>query len=122
MKTHRDLSVYKEALLLITDVYQATQDFPKSEIFGLTNQLRRSSVSIASNIAEGAARDSHKEFCQFLSIASGSAAELETQLIVSRNLNYLSQDKFDPMYKQLISIMKMIAGLKNSLKTKITNK
>src|SRR5208337_5175176 len=84
--THKDLDVWKEAMNLAKQAYFITSNFPKEEIYGLTSQIRRAAVSIPSNIAEGAARNSHKEFIQFLYIALGSVAELETQLLLAREL------------------------------------
>jgi len=116
MKTHRDLKVWNDSIEFVTKIYKITEEFPKTENFGLTSQIRRSSVSIPSNIAEGAARSSKKEFSKFLSIASGSASELETQLLISRNLNYLTAEEFDILVDELITIQKMIQGLKRKLK------
>ena len=82
MKTHKDLDVWKFAIEFVTNIYKATSDFPDEEKFGLTSQLRRASVAIPSNIAEGAARNHPKEFIQFLYIALSSASEIETQLII----------------------------------------
>jgi len=116
MKTHKDLNVWKKAMDLVVFVYQATSPFPDSERFGLTNQIRRSVVSIPSNIAEGAARTSDKEFLHFLSIALGSLAELETQLIIANRLKYISDTILETCDIELTSIRKMILGLKKSLK------
>ena len=85
---HKKLTVWQLAIELVTDIYTLTQQFPSDERFGLTNQIQRASVSIPSNIAEGAARQSNKEFIQFLYIALGSCAEVETQLIIANNLQY----------------------------------
>lgn len=115
MKTHRDLDVWKKAIVLVTSVYKLTEGFPKQELYGLTNQMRRSAVSIPSNIAEGAARTSIKEFAQFLSIAIGSMAELETQLIISQNLTYLTTEQLDSILSELTEIRKMTLGLKKSI-------
>jgi len=90
MKTHKDLDVWKLSIDLVKDVYNITKTFPQSEIYGLTSQIRRCAVSIPSNIAEGSARNSNKEFIQFLYIALGSCAELETQLIISKEINIVS--------------------------------
>jgi four helix bundle protein len=87
---HRKLTVWQEAVKLVEMVYRATRGFPKDETFGLTRQLRRSAVSVPSNIAEGAGRNSTKELVQFLGVASGSLAELDTQLEVARRLGYLN--------------------------------
>lgn len=115
MKTHHDLDVWKKSIDLITTIYKVTESYPKSELYGLTNQIRRCAVSIPSNIAEGAARTSVKEFSHFLSIALGSVAELETQLIVSTNLKFLPKDDFNSILKKLITIRKMTLGLKKSI-------
>lgn len=115
MKTHQDLDVWKKAISLVTDIYKATESFPKVEQYGLTNQIRRSAVSIPSNIAEGAARASSKEFSQFLSIALGSVSELETQLIVSNNLNFIEKFHFEEILNRIVTIRKMIIGLKKTL-------
>ena len=95
MKTHKDVDCWKRGIELVTEVYKVTKSFPKDEIYGLTNQIRRASISIPSNIAEGAARNSNKEFIQFLYIALGSLSELETQFIISKNLEYKEEEKFD---------------------------
>ena len=83
--THKDLAVWKKSMDLVTDVYELTSKFPREEQFGLTNQMRRSAVSVPSNIAEGAARNSTKEFIQFLYYSLSSLSELETQLLISKN-------------------------------------
>lgn len=111
--SHKDLEVWKKAITLVTDVYRATSAFPKEEMYGLTSQIRRSAVSIPSNIAEGAARQSNKEFIQFLYIASGSCAELDTQLIVAMNIGYLSKNEYNDIIKNVEEIGKMINGLIN---------
>jgi four helix bundle protein len=117
MRTHRDLKVWNNSVSLVTTVYKLTSNFPKEELFGITSQLRRAAVSIPSNIAEGAARSSRKEFRKFLSIALGSASELETQLIISRNLNYLNAEETEALINELITIQKMIQGLMKNLKS-----
>jgi four helix bundle protein len=116
MKTHHDLEVWKKSIEFVTSIYLITNDFPKTEIYSLTNQLRRAAVSIPSNIAEGAARTSVKEFAHFLSYSQGSVAEVETQLIVSMNLKYISNITFEQLLAELVSIRKMLIGLKKSLK------
>ena len=107
MSGHKDLNAWKKSMQLVLDVYSLTSEFPKEEIYGLTSQIRRSAVSIPSNIAEGAARNSQKEFSHFLYVALGSLAELETQLIIAQNLSYIQ--KFD--HESLNEIRKMINGL-----------
>ena len=115
MKTHRDLDVWKKAIDFVTKIYLLTKSFPREEVYGITNQIRRAIVSVPSNIAEGAARNSSKEFNNFLSFALGSLSEVETQLIISKNLNYITKYNFDLNLEELITIRKMIIGLKKSL-------
>lgn len=91
MATHKNLDVWKKSVQFVTDVYHLTSGFPKEEIFGLTNQIRRASVSIHSNIAEGAARNSDKELIHFLYIALGSHQELDTQLLYRKKLRISSK-------------------------------
>lgn len=111
VKTHKDLDVWKKSIDFITLLYKVTTNFPKDEIYGLTNQMRRAAVSIPSNIAEGAARKSNKEYIQFLYIALGSAAELETQLLTSKNVNYIDDKSFDLLIKERDEIARMLFGL-----------
>lgn len=111
MKTHKDLNVWKESILLVTLVYAKTQSFPKDEMFALTSQIRRSAVSVPSNISEGAARESNKEFLRFLFISQGSISELDTQLLIACNLKFLSEEDYVMLADKLISIGKMLAGL-----------
>lgn len=116
--THKDLNVWKEAIQLVTEVYKMTRSFPKDEQFGLISQIRRAAVSIPSNIAEGSARASGKEFTQFLNISMGSAVELETQLIISRNLEYVSDLHYQCISEKVNIISKMIQGLIKAVKSK----
>ena len=118
LKTHKELNVWKESIEMVTEIYKVTKGFPKEELYGITNQIRRAAVSIPSNIAEGAARSSHKEFSYFLSIAVGSIAELETQLFISRNLAYLNGSDFEKLDLKLTIIRKMATGLKKSIDAK----
>ena len=118
MKTHKDLNVWKLAIEFVTSLYKVTDKFPKSELYGLTSQLRRASVSIPSNIAEGAARNHNKEFLQFLYIALSSSVEVETQLIISFNLNYITKLELDDLSNELDTIGKMLQGLIKSIKNK----
>lgn len=111
MKTHKDLDVWKKSVSLVTSIYEVTKTFPNDEIYGLTNQIRRSSVSIPSNIAEGSARQGDKEFAHFLYISLGSLSELETQLIIANNLNYLSLKDYDSVITSLEEIRRMLLGL-----------
>ncbi len=114
-KSHKDLDVWKKSIELVTLVYEITKSFPTEEVYGITNQIRRSAVSIPSNIAEGAGRGSDAEFIRFLNIAQGSLSELETQLIISQNLKYLTSKE---IFKILEEIRKMMWGLKNYLQNK----
>lgn len=114
--SYRDLIVWQKAIELTIVVYQLTESFPKEEIYGLTSQIRRSAVSISSNIAEGSIRGSKKDFCHFLRIASGSIAELETQITISKRLPFgknLDCEKLDAL---TIEVNKMIHGLIGKLK------
>lgn len=116
MKGHHRLEVWKRAIEMVANIYKITENFPKTEIYGLSMQMRKSAISIPSNIAEGAGRSSKKEFEQFLSIAQGSVSEIETQLIIANKLNYISD--IDNLVKELDEISKMILGLCKSLKNK----
>jgi len=118
MKTHKDLDVWNKAIDFVSDIYMLTKTFPKEELYGLTSQIRRAAISIPSNIAEGAARTSSKEFSQFLSIALGSIAETDTQLIISNNLNYINEQQLNKLSSKLTDIRKMILGLKKHLMNK----
>ncbi|MCC5915315.1 MAG: four helix bundle protein [Balneolaceae bacterium] len=111
MDNFRNLIVWKRAVELATSVYRKTVNFPKYELYGLTSQIRRSAVSISSNIAEGAGRRSKKEFANFLGISYGSACELETQLLIARNLEYLVPTDFDSLFEELNEIQKMLYAL-----------
>jgi four helix bundle protein len=122
MKTHKDLNVWKESVLLVTLIYDKTKSFPKDELFGLTSQIRRSSVSIPSNISEGAARESNKEYLRFLYIAQGSLSELDTQLLIANNLNFLINSDYAQIDERIISIRKMLAGLIKFRKGRINGK
>jgi four helix bundle protein len=109
IKTHKDLDVWKKSMDLVMDVYRNTQTFPKEEVYGLTSQIRRAVVSIPCNIAEGASRNSKKEFCQYLYIALGSASELETQILITDRLGYIQES--DKLLEKTDSIKKMLNGL-----------
>ena len=116
VNTHHDLDVWKRSIRYVTTIYQLTESFPSVEKFGLTSQIRRSAVSIPSNIAEGAARQSSKEFIRFLYISMGSLSELETQIIICENLNYLSNT--DHLQNSIVDLKKMTNGLITYLKTR----
>jgi four helix bundle protein len=111
MRPHHKLEAWNKALEFVTDIYRATDSFPKEERYGLTSQIRRAAVSIPANIAEGAARFSSKEFAHFLSNAQGPASELETELIIAQQLGYLTQPAFTRLNAQLERIGRLITGL-----------
>lgn len=117
MKIHKDLDVYKLSIELVTSIYDTTKNFPKEELFGITSQIRRSAVSIPSNIAEGSARHHSKEFKQFLYISLGSASELDTLLLISHKLKLINTINYDELISKLTIISKMIQGLIKSIKT-----
>jgi len=118
MKDHKELIVWQKGIELVKVIYKITSSFPLSEQFGLTSQIRRSVVSIPSNIAEGCGRNSDKELLQFLYIALGSASELETQIIISAELNFLQKEKSEEILVSLTEIIKMLSGLIKSIKTR----
>ncbi len=115
MNNFRKLRVWSKAVNLATNIYKLTELFPQHEVYGLTSQIRRCTVSIGSNIAEGAGRGSSKEFKQFLNIATGSCYELETQLTISKNLGYINETDFNSLIKYVVEIQKMLHSLKKSL-------
>lgn len=115
MHNFKKLDIWMDSLELSKFIYLKTIQFPKEEQFGLTSQIRRCSVSIVSNIAEGSGRGSDKEFSRFLDISIASSFELETQLILSKELNYLSLEDFEKAEKDLQTIQKMIFGFKKNL-------
>jgi four helix bundle protein len=108
MKSHKDLDVWKKAMELAEQVYKLVKAFPKEEMYGLTAQIKRSVVSVPSNIAEGAARNSRKEFMQFLYVALGSNAEVETQLLLAGRLGYPVPTD---LFKDIDRIRQMLLGL-----------
>ncbi len=107
VKTHKDLIVWQKAMDFVEEVYKLTDAIPKSELYGLTSQIRRSAVSVPSNIAEGAARNHNKEFVQFLYVSLGSIAELETQLLLAERLKFISTAPID----NLGEIKRLLLGL-----------
>lgn len=111
VRTHRELDVWKKSIDFVTKLYKETVDFPKQEVYGITNQIRRAAISIPSNIAEGAARDSNKEYIRFLYIALGSIAEIETQLIIANNLHYFDDEAFKDLEEDRDEIARMLYGL-----------
>jgi four helix bundle protein len=114
--SYKDLVVLQKSMALVTEVYRVSQEFPKEEIFGLMSQTRRAAVSVPSNIAEGHARTSKKEFQYFLSNARGSLAEVETQLTIAHQLAYLNETAINQLLEQLWEVGRILNGLLSSLK------
>lgn len=115
MKTFRDLFIWQKAMILVTHTYKATQKFPKEELFGLTSQVRRSSISMPSNIAEGYGRQSKKEFSRFVNIAIGSLFEFQTQIEIAKNINYLNENEFKKLYEETRELEAMIVSFSKKL-------
>jgi len=113
---HKDLDVWKRSMDLVEDVYKVTSSFPASKIYGLTNQLRRASVSIPSNIAEGASRKGDKELLYFINVAIGSIAEIETQLLIAFRLKYINEE--NKIFESVIDVRKLLLGFRNYLNKK----
>jgi four helix bundle protein len=111
VKDFRDLQVWEKAHKLTLGIYKATACFPREEIYGLTSQLRRAAVSIGSNIAEGCGRRGNGEFHRFLPIATGSASEVEYQLLVSRDLGFLQTEQYVQLDRDVVEVKKMLAAL-----------
>ncbi|WDF47227.1 four helix bundle protein [Chryseobacterium sp. KACC 21268] len=116
MAHFKELIVWQKSINLVTEIYRITEKFPSNEIYGLTSQLRRAFVSVPSNIAEGNTRRSKADYLQFLRIARGSCSEIETQIIISKNLGFIDDTIFETLSFNIIEISKMINGLINSLK------
>jgi len=116
LKSYKELEVWQKAVNLAIEVYQATDRFPDAEKFGLTAQIRRAATSVPANIAEGWGRGSTKEYIQFLLIARGSLLELETHMIITQKLRYLSQEQLGAIQKEVEEIGKMLNGLIQSLR------
>jgi four helix bundle protein len=111
INTYRDLIVWQKSMSLVTQIYQTTRSFPSDETYGLSSQMRRCAVSIPSNIAEGYGRNSTKEYVRFLKIATGSLYELQTQLNISLNLNYITKDNFEKYFESSREIERMLSSL-----------
>ena len=118
MKSYRDLIVWQKSMRLVTRIYLITKELPKNELYGLTSQIRRSSISLPSNIAEGYGRNSTNDYIRFLQIACGSLYEVQTQLEICRNLEYLSKELFNEIYEQSREIERMLNSLIRKLKEK----
>jgi len=115
MHNFRELLVWQKSITLVVKIYELTRKFPDIEKFNLAVQMQRSGVSIASNIAEGAGRNTNNLFKQFLTHALGSSYELETQIIISNKLSYIESESYNMLIKDITEIQKMISGLSNTL-------
>lgn len=121
IKSFTQLDAWKEGHRLVLMIYKMTRKYPKSETFGLSNQMRRASVLITSNIAEGFSRGSYKEKLQFYSMSLGSTTEVQNQLLISRDVGYISKKEFEETSEQSVKVHKIINGLIKSSKTMIHN-
>lgn len=117
IKSFTDLFAWQEGHKLVLMIYKTTNNFPKEEIFGLISQIRRASVSITSNIAEGFSRQSYKEKVQFYSMAQGSLTELQSQLFIAKDIEYLKKNAFEEIYIQSTKLHKILNGLIKSSKS-----
>ena len=115
IKTYRDLDIWNAGIALVKDIYKLTEKFPKNEIYGLVSQMRRSAISIPSNVAEGVRRHHNKEYKQFLHISLGSCAELETQLTIAKELKYVQESEEARLLERLDHICRMISNLVKKL-------
>jgi four helix bundle protein len=115
MHNFKKLDIWVKSMNLVTEIYRITNSFPNHERFGLTSQMQRSAVSIPSNIAEGSAKSSNKDFSRFLEMSIGSSFELETQIILATNLGYLDSENSITIQNKISEIQKMIIGFKNKL-------
>ena len=120
-QSYKDLIAWQKAMALVTEIYRSTQKFPREEVYGLTSQLRRAAVSIPSNIAEGQARHSPKEFRLFLSHARGSLVEVETQLLIAQNLSFLSAKDSEHLLGLAAELGRILNGLIGAIKLRTEN-
>jgi four helix bundle protein len=116
MKTFRDLLIWQKSMNLVTEIYQLTNSFPKEEIYGLSSQIRRSAISIPSNIAEGYGRDGNSDFLRFLNISISSLFEIQTQLEISYNLKYINQIQFNKTNGESREIERMLSAFIRKIK------
>ena len=116
MKTFRDLLIWQKAMELVTKCYKITRQLPKEELFGLTSQVRRCSISIPSNIAEGFGRGTNKDYHRFLTIAMGSLFEFQTQIEIAYNLDYISVDEFNSIHEDSRELERMLSAFINKVK------
>ncbi len=116
MNKHKDLDIWKLAKEVASDIYIITKKFPREELYSITDQIKRSSVSISTNIAEGSGRNSPKEFLHFLSISNGSSAELDTLLEISLDAAFISKEEYEGLNEKIDRIQKMNRKLQSSIK------
>ena len=121
METHRDLRVWQQSIDFVSSIYLMTRSLPKEELFGLVSQMRRTAVSVPSNIAEGYARGTDKEKIHFLRISSGSMSELETQLTLCLKLGYISQEEYNTTSEKLVSVWKQLNALISVIEKRINS-
>jgi four helix bundle protein len=117
-RSYQDLVAWQKGMRLVARIYVATQQFPRSETYGLTNQLRRAAVSVPSNIAEGQCRSSQKEFHHFLSQARGSVAEIETQVLIAKMLDFLPHNLANSLLEEAGEIGRVVTGLMAAIKSR----
>jgi four helix bundle protein len=116
VKDYRELIVWQKAMDLVEATYRTTGNFPKEELYGLTSQMRRAAVSIPSNIAEGQARNTTRDFLHFLAVAYGSLKEIETQVLIAERLGYISDHQSITLVQRTTEVARLISGLANSLR------
>lgn len=119
MSDFRKLLIWQKSMALVTKIYYTTNHFPKEEIFGLTSQIRRSSISIPSNIAEGYGRESNKDLLRFLNISKGSLFEMQTQLEVAKNIAYIKETDFNTLYEDSREVERMLVSFIKKIKDRI---
>ena len=118
IKSYRELIIWQKSIQVVTKVYKLTRNFPKEELFGLTSQMRRCAISIPSNIAEGFGRNSQGDFKRFLNIALGSTYELQTQIEISLNLEFLNIENYNDLMESSLELEKMTNSLASKIKAK----
>lgn len=121
IQSYRDLEVWKRSRTLVSAIYQLTELFPNKESYGLTSQIQRAAVSIPSNIAEGYSRRGLRDYIQFVSMAIGSLAEVDTQLFVAEDLRYVTAQETTTIRQEITILQKQLYALRNSLKNSLTN-
>lgn len=116
MNNFRNLLIWQKSMTLVTGIYNSTKEFPKEETFGLTSQIRRCTISIPSNIAEGFGRNSNKEYLRFLNISISSLFELQTQLEIAKNISYFTTEQFNKQYEDSREVERMLIAFTNKIK------